>query len=430
MLRDDGSSLTRWWTGARYPVVAVLVSLVALALAHAKNLPCRRLGYPGDRPEFLRGCYSDLSWLYTHRDLVDGVVPFLDRPASGGFEYPVLSGLAAWVPAVLADGDVYRYVDLNVALLAGCGVLVVLFTSLLARPRSWDAVLVAAAPSLVLTAFINWDLLAVALALGALVAWSRNRVVLTGVLIGLGVAAKLYPGLLLLPLLALCLRTGSGRVAVRLVVSSAVAWLVVNVPVAVASPSGWFFFWTFNADRNADLGSIWLGLQMSVALVPEQWVDAGFQISFLLLAAGTAALAVYAPRRPRVAQLVFLVVVAFVLTSKVYSPQYVLWLLPLAVLARPKVADLLVWQAGEVLYFASVWLYLAGTPIPADGIYSHYYPLTIALRVAGLLWLTGWVVRDVLRPADDDVDPAGGVLADAVDVRVPRPFARPRRAGV
>jgi uncharacterized membrane protein len=213
---------------------------------------------------------------------------------------------------------------------------------------------------------------------------------------------------------------------VRLVVSSALAWLVVNVPVAIANFPGWFFFWSFNSDRNADLGSIWLGLQMSVLLVPEQWVDAGFQISFLVLAAGIAALAVYAPRRPRVAQLAFLIVVAFVLTSKVYSPQYVLWLLPLAVLARPRVADLLVWQAGEVLYFASVWLYLAGTPIPSDGIYSHYYPVTIALRVAGLLWLCGWVVRDVVRAPADDVDPAGGVLAALPDVAVGRPFGRRR----
>ena len=54
---------------------------------------------------------------------------------------------------------------------------------------------------------------------------------------------------------------------------------------------------------------------------------------FPTLALGLVALlALMAPRRPRVAQLVFLVMVAFVLTNKVYSPQYVLWLSPLAVL--------------------------------------------------------------------------------------------------
>ena len=32
----------------------------------------------------------------------------------------------------------------------------------------------------------------------------------------------------------------------------------------------------------------------------------------------------------------FLIVVAFTLTNKVYSPQYSLWLVPLAVMARPR----------------------------------------------------------------------------------------------
>ena len=36
-----------------------------------------------------------------------------------------------------------------------------------------------------------------------------------------------------------------------------------------------------------------------------------------------------APRRPRFGAMAFLVIAAFLLTNKVYSPQYVLWLLPL-----------------------------------------------------------------------------------------------------
>ena len=52
-------------------------------------------------------------------------------------------------------------------------------------------------------------------------------------------------------------------------------------------------------------------------------------------------------------------VAALVLSNKVYSPQYVLWLLPLAVLARPRWRDLLIWQGAEVLYFLAIWYRLA-----------------------------------------------------------------------
>ena len=96
----------------------------------------------------------------------------------------------------------------------------------------------------------------------------------------------------------------------------------------------------------------------------------------------------------------FLVLVGFLVVNKVYSPQYVLWLLPLAVLARPRWRDLLIWQAGELLYFAMVWLYLGGytaSALPAAP--DVAYSLAILVRVAAELYLAAVVVRDVLRPA-------------------------------
>jgi uncharacterized membrane protein len=56
----------------------------------------------------------------------------------------------------------------------------------------------------------------------------------------------------------------------------------------------------------------------------------------------------------------FLVVAAFLMTNKVYSPQYVLWLLPLMILARPKWRDWLIFTAGELIYFVAIWWHLGG----------------------------------------------------------------------
>jgi len=163
-----------------------------------------------------------------------------------------------------------------------------------------------------------------------------------------------------------------------------------------------------------------------------------------------AGLALTAGRRPRLPQLVFLVMAAFVLTNKVYSPQYALWLLPLVALARPRWRDFLIWQAGEVVHFMGTWLLIAGYPpgnadraLGEDG-----YGTTVLAHVAGTLWLCWVVTRDVLRPGDDPVrtgpdgtpeadDPAGGVLDHAPDRHPPlaRPLAltlgrnRPRMAG-
>ncbi len=111
------------------------------------------------------------------------------------------------------------------------------------------------------------------------------------------------------------------------------------------------------------------------------------------------ALGLAAPARPQVAQIAFLVVAAFLVVNKVYSPQYVLWLLPLAVLARPRWRDLLIWQACELVYFAAVWLYLGGWLAPSSGTNPTAYQLAIMVRVAGELYLMALVVRDIWPPS-------------------------------
>ena len=94
------------------------------------------------------------------------------------------------------------------------------------------------APTLMLAATINWDLLAMALTALAMLAWARRHPILAGILLGLGTAAKLYPLFVLAPLLVLSFRADCRR-SCRLLGGTVVAWAVVNLPVAAFAYEGW-----------------------------------------------------------------------------------------------------------------------------------------------------------------------------------------------
>jgi uncharacterized membrane protein len=297
-----------------------------------------------------------------------------------------------------------RYFKVTAVLLAPFALLSAWFLSGVHRRRPWDAMLFAASPALALSGLINWDLLAVTAVAGALWAWSRDRPVLTGVMVGLGTATKLYPVFLLGALLVVCIRGGRLRAFAAAVIAAVLTWLVLDVPAMAAGFEQWKVFWTYNDDRGADLGSLWLVWQQAGHTVTPGVINT---VSLAFLAAvcvGVLVLGLSVRRTPRVAQLGFLVVVGFLLVNKVYSPQYVLWLLPLAVLARPRWRDVLIWTTGEVLYFGGVWLYLGGwTASASSGIPDRFYWYAILVRVAAEIYLAAMVVRDVVDPRHDPV---------------------------
>ena len=163
---------------------------------------------------------------------------------------------------------------------------------------------------------------------------------------------------------------------------------------------------------GADFGSVWYAVRLlEPGLLPDR-IDPLVLVGAAVVLGGIAALALLAPEPPRLAQLAFLAVAAFLLVNKVWSPQYTLWLLPLAALARPRWRDHVIWQTAEVVYFVAVWWDLASLYDPdAPLISAEGYAVTIVLRVAGLLWIAGVVVRDILRPEHDIVGPQAVVVS-------------------
>jgi uncharacterized membrane protein len=214
----------------------------------------------------------------------------------------------------------------------------------------------------------------------------------------------------------------------KLFLGAAAAWLVVNLPFMIGNLEGWRHFYEFSSTRGMDWGSIWYAMTLwGLPGVPPDMLNAVAMGSFLVLCLGIAALILFAPKRPRLIPMLFLVVAAFAVTNKVYSPQFVIWLVPLAALARPKWRDFLIWQAAEVSYFVAIWWYLAGYGIEdAKGMTPQWYAFFTFVHVVATLWYAGLIVRDALNPEDDIVrqdgvpadedDPGGGCLDGAPDV--------------
>lgn len=411
----------------------LLLTLVTFGAGYLQKAACYQDGYYNGSTQYIRMCYSDLAYLYTERGFAESSWPYtgdasLRERYPEVMEYPVGISYWAWGTAQLthaithpdvpdratltrdelrARDDVRREIPVYTMINAiGLGIVTLLtawFLIKACRKKPWEMVGFALAPTLALTALINWDLLAVACVAGALWAWqsarfssrySRYWLVLMGVMIGLGTAIKLYPVFLLGALLVICMRRGRMQAFVLVTLAACLTWLGMNLPAMLSSMSDWLYFWSFNGARGADLGSLWLMLSQMTGGMSLELVN---KLSFALFAVwcvGVLWLGLKSPQKPRFAELGYLIVVGFLIFNKVYSPQYVLWLLPLAVLAVPRLRDILIWQAGEIVYFACVWWYLGGY---IAGSMPIFYWTAILIRIAAELYLVWRIIQRFYR---------------------------------
>ena len=247
--------------------------------------------------------------------------------------------------------------------------------------------MVALAPVVALAGFVNWDLLAIALTSASLAAWSRRHPAVAGVWLGLAVAAKFYPLVVVGPIVLLCARRGQWRALGAFLAGAVGSWLVVNVPVMVANFEGWARFYSFSRERGMDFGSPWYALTLMGMDIPGAAINSLARDRSSWPVLGSPGWSCGRRNRPGWPSLAFLTVGAFVLTNKVYSPQYVLWVLPLAVLARPRWRDLLIWQAAESAYFVGIWWFLVGYGTQDKGLHEGWYVAATAAHWLATAWL-------------------------------------------
>jgi uncharacterized membrane protein len=376
MLTEDGATV-RHELPARALNIALIV-LQAIALAGLGLLLF---------PHIARWHTLDLSIYYNYSlQLLQGATPYRDF----AIEYPPFALVPFTLPrlgaprALLGFADyVLRFLFVNVLL---CSVIALAIDWLASRRFAgrapWIALAFYAALVAVCAPLLPWryDIFPAALAALAVLCVLRDRPAWAGVWAGLGIAAKLYP-VVFVPIFGLYYLAGRDwRALLRMLAGCVLAVMLCTLPFLFTAQASLFTFLKYHSLRGLQLESLPAGvivLLHALGLTPAQlafnygalhiaspwsaailaWLPVAFLALFGLVSAGAwgrfreeyAAGGRVAPET--LIAYLFAALLAFIATNKVFSPQYIIWLLPFAPLLRPR-------QALLVLAIAAITIFL------------------------------------------------------------------------
>jgi uncharacterized membrane protein len=323
--------------------------------------------------------------------------------------------LAVWAGAIRNNSDP-DYLRLSAILLAPFALAV----TLVLRPHvTRERLLLWAVGSpLVLYAFHNWDLLAVAGAAWGLAELERNRHARAGTGLSLGASAKLFPGFLFPGALLERLWAKDLAGARRLTAWFVGVGVAVNLPWFLLSPSRWIGIWTFHADRYPDFGTVWYWIAHHGRrlLLSPGWdpfpapAVSWYQVlvsylSLLLFGAGTLWFLWQGWRRAEregrypTAAVGLGIVALFLLVSKVHSPQYALWLIPLVALLDVPWRYVVAYLLGDLGVFVAGFTWFTVMSNPAPG-WMGIMEIAVLVRAGALAFLVWYAARaNRLQPA-------------------------------
>ena len=321
---------------------------------------------------------SDLPHVFLHRGVGPGALPYIDRV----IEYPIGSGVLLYLASLVAPSP---FGVLTVTAIAA-GALCLAITVVLERgcgPRAWRWAL---GTPLLLFAFQNWDVFAIAALLAGLLAYEQRRHRLAGALLAVGAAIKLFPAILVPPLVALRWANGDRRGARRLAVSSVVVFAALNLPFVIANPAGWWWPFSFQSHRNATWGSLWFWVYRLFDLPVHGATGAQLAniVSFAALLVGLGWLTYRTVRKQMEPVAVAAAAVTlFVLCNKVYSPTYDVWLVLFFVLLPLSRRLWLSFCAVDLAVFLTVYGYFHG--VNTGGFVRTVLPWLVLVRTAILV---------------------------------------------
>ena len=366
--------------------VVLLLALFASLLSYAKFNYCAQTGWqtPG---QYVHACYSDIPALYGERGLDKGVWAYSSGIDS--VEYPVVQGAIMWFTAKVIPQGINNYFYGSALLLA---LLFIFVAFIIFKIRPEFGYLLPLAPAAVASMYINWDLWAIATMLLAIYWFDRKAELASAVALGVAISTKFLPIFLLVAIAIIYFRREEISKFFRYVALTFATFAAINLPVALTTPEGWWRFYDLNLNRGSDWGSLWYALSnLGLDLTHQNY------LSILCLLIGLTSLTIFLLQLrsiPTLAHIAIFVMVIVMAVSKVYSPQYVLWLTPLAIIAMIDRRELTIfwcWQGAEMAYHVAIWQHLAqvtgakfGLPVVA---YSVITLIRIGASIALLLRL-------------------------------------------
>ena len=363
----------------------IALALLACALSFVKFSHCESTGW-ATPDQYIHACYSDIPALFSERGLSKGDWAYGN--GSDSVEYPVVTGVAMWALAQLTPGGenaTQNYFNINIFFLA---LLFIISALLVFRIKPEFSYLFPLAPAVIASLYINWDMWAIASMLAAIYLFDKKKLSLSALALGLSISTKFMPVFLLLPIAIIFMRRRELKEGAKFLLITSLTFLLINLPVLLTTPDAWLRFYDLNISRGSDWGSLWY----SLSILGVQMANLNY-LTILALLVGFAALAIHLlglEQTPSLASVSFIVLATVMCVSKVYSPQYVLWLVPLAAIALVDKRDLRafwIWQGAELVYHVAIWQHLALVTDAKFGLPATGYALISLVRIFATLYL-------------------------------------------
>jgi uncharacterized membrane protein len=361
------------------------LAILAALLSFTKFSHCESTNW-ATPDQYIHACYSDLPSLFGERGMVDNKWPYASD--TNAVEYPVLTGLVMYATSFVAHSPI-SYFNFNALLLA---LLFIGLIFIVYRIKPEFTYLVPVAPAMIASLYINWDLWAIATMMLAIYWFDRKAYLYSSIALAVSISTKFLPVFLLLPIIFILWRSNQIREMFKYAATTFGIWLAINLPFALTTPTGWWRFYKLNLAREADWGSLWLAFsQLGLGLANLNY------LAILLLLIGLTSFVIFLfelKNTPTLASVAFIVLAIVMVASKVYSPQYVLWLTPLAVIALTNKKDLhafWIWQIAETMYHVAIWQHLALFTGAKFGLQQGGYATITLIRIAATIYLA-WVL--------------------------------------